>query len=144
MISSRRRRFESLTNDHDSQVVWLSPRRMPECAPTRVLRRRGNRLRSNCIFLHGESWVYQCELCYKQDKAFPVPRLELQAAVMASRLKSEIFEKIDLEIDETHFWSDSKIVLYYRRGDSAPTCLTEKPKSFRIRTLRSGITCLAK
>ena len=32
---------------------------------------------------------------------------------MASRLKSKIFEEIDLEIDETHFWSDSKIVLHY-------------------------------
>ena len=46
-------------------------------------------------------------------KALTVPRLELQAAVMASRLKSKIFEEIDLEIDETHFWSDSKIVLHY-------------------------------
>ena len=42
-------------------------------------------------------------------KALTVPRLELQATVMASRLKSKIFE----EIDEMHFWSDSKIVLHY-------------------------------
>lgn len=46
-------------------------------------------------------------------KALTVPRLEIQAAVMASRPKSKIFEEIDLEIDETHFWSDSKIVLHY-------------------------------
>jgi len=46
-------------------------------------------------------------------KGLNAPRLELQAAVMASRLKSKIFEEIDLEIDETHFWSDSKIVLHY-------------------------------
>ena len=32
---------------------------------------------------------------------------------MASRLKSKILEEIDLEIDETYFWSDSKIVLHY-------------------------------
>ena len=48
-----------------------------------------------------------------QIKGLTVPRLELQAAVMASKLKSKIFEEIDLEIDETYFWSDSKIVLHY-------------------------------
>ena len=46
-------------------------------------------------------------------KTLTLPRLELQAAVMASRLKSKIFEEIDLEIDETPFWSDSKIFLHY-------------------------------
>ena len=60
-------------------------------------------------------------------KGLTVPRLELQAAVMASRLKSKIFEEIDLEIDETNFWSDSKssTTSAIPRGDSAPMCLTE-------------------
>ena len=46
-------------------------------------------------------------------KTLTIPRLELQGAVVASRLKSKISEEIDFEIDETHFWTDSKIVLHY-------------------------------
>ncbi|KAL9974310.1 hypothetical protein ACROYT_G011331 [Oculina patagonica] len=46
-------------------------------------------------------------------KALTIPRLELQAAVVAVRLKSKILEEIDFEVDEMHFWSDSKIVLHY-------------------------------
>ena len=55
-------------------------------------------------------------------KTLTIPRLELQAAVVATRLKSKILEEIDFEVDETHLWSDSKIVLHYisntRRGFS--------------------------
>ena len=46
-------------------------------------------------------------------KALTIPRLELQARVIASRLKSKIAKEIDIEIDETNSWSDSKIVLHY-------------------------------
>ena len=40
-------------------------------------------------------------------------RLELQAAVVAARLKTKILEEIEFEVDETHFCSDSEIVLHY-------------------------------
>ena len=90
---------------------------MPECAATHVLRRLRNRLRSSCVFPHGDlwvyHWVYQCVSRLAPIKTLTVPRLELQTAEMASRLKSKIFEEIDLEINETHFWSDSKIVVHY-------------------------------
>ena len=46
-------------------------------------------------------------------KTLTIPHLELQAAVVATRLKSKILEEINFEVDETHFWSDSKIVLHY-------------------------------
>ena len=46
-------------------------------------------------------------------KTLTIPRLELQAAVVATRLKSKILEEIDFEVDETHLWSDSKIALHY-------------------------------
>ena len=49
-------------------------------------------------------------------KTLTIPRLELQAAVVAARLKTKILEEIDFNIDETHFWSDSKIVLHYLRN----------------------------
>lgn len=46
-------------------------------------------------------------------KTVTIPRLELQAALVAARLKTKISEEIDFEVDKTHFWSDSKIVLHY-------------------------------
>ena len=46
-------------------------------------------------------------------KTLTIPRLELQAAVVTTWLKSKILEEIDFEVDETHLWSDSKIVLHY-------------------------------
>ena len=48
-------------------------------------------------------------------KTLTIPRLELQAAVAAARMKTKILAEIDFEVDETHFWSDSKIVLHYLR-----------------------------
>ena len=46
-------------------------------------------------------------------KTLTIPRLELQAVVVAARLKTKILEEIDFEVNETYFWSDSKIVLHY-------------------------------
>ena len=46
-------------------------------------------------------------------KTLTIPCLELQAAVVAARLKTKILEEINFEVDETHFWSDSKIVVHY-------------------------------
>ena len=53
------------------------------------------------------------ELCYKQDEIgtnqeLTIPCLELQAAVVAARLKTKILEEIDFEVDKMHFWSDSQ------------------------------------
>ena len=46
-------------------------------------------------------------------KTMTIPRLELQAAILAARLKTKILEEIDFEVNETYSWSDSKIVLHY-------------------------------
>ena len=48
-----------------------------------------------------------------KEKSLAIPRLELQAAVLSSRLKSTISKKLDFPIDETRFWSDSQLVLKY-------------------------------
>ena len=45
-----------------------------------------------------------------------IPRLELQAAVIAVRLKSKILTEIDFEVDDMYLWSDSEIVLHYIRN----------------------------
>lgn len=44
-------------------------------------------------------------------KLLTVPRLELQSAVMASRLTAFIKEEHSVSIDKTVFWSDSQTVL---------------------------------
>ena len=36
-------------------------------------------------------------------KTLTIPRLELQAVVVAARLKTKILEEIDFKVDKTHF-----------------------------------------
>ena len=45
-----------------------------------------------------------------------VPRLELQAAVLATRMNNCIRSEFDLNIEGTHYWTDSAIVLHYLRN----------------------------
>ncbi|XP_064638304.1 uncharacterized protein LOC135494320 [Lineus longissimus] len=47
-----------------------------------------------------------------------VPRLELQAAVVASRVDRHIRRELDLEVDRVAFWTDSRIILQYIRNES--------------------------
>ena len=42
-----------------------------------------------------------------------IPRLELQAEVIATRLKNTIVNEIPIEKRNTFLWTDSKIVLNY-------------------------------
>ena len=51
------------------------------------------------------------------EKSLTIPKLELQAAVIASRLKVKILEEIDLNIHRIYFWTDSKTVLKYIRHE---------------------------
>jgi hypothetical protein len=46
-----------------------------------------------------------------------IARLELQAAVLATRLAETIRCNHDIYFEETHFWSDSKTVLLWIRSD---------------------------
>ena len=48
-----------------------------------------------------------------KEKFLTIPRLELQAAVLAIRLRNTISKLLDFSIDETRFWSDSQVVLKY-------------------------------
>ena len=46
-----------------------------------------------------------------------IPKLELQAGVIAAPLKTTVMEEINLEIKKVFFWCDSKTVLNYIRND---------------------------
>ena len=46
-----------------------------------------------------------------------IPRLELQAAVMATRLKVSLLEEIKENITKVFLCTDSKIVLNYLRNE---------------------------
>lgn len=46
-----------------------------------------------------------------------IPKLELQAAVMAVRLKESILNYHEIRADEIHFWSDSHTVIRWIRAD---------------------------
>jgi hypothetical protein len=50
-------------------------------------------------------------------KSTSIPRLELQAAVLATRLAETVRCNHDIHFEETHFWSDSKAVLLWIRSD---------------------------
>lgn len=49
-------------------------------------------------------------------KFMSVPRLELQAAVLATRMNSSLRAELDLDIERTQYWTDSEIVLHYLRN----------------------------
>ena len=50
-------------------------------------------------------------------KPITVPRLELQAALLASRMAKTIEKELDIAIMERFFWSDSTTVLHWIRSD---------------------------
>ena len=45
-------------------------------------------------------------------KTSAILHLDLQAAVIAVRLKSKILEEIDFEVDDMYLWSDSETVFH--------------------------------
>lgn len=46
-----------------------------------------------------------------------IPRLELQAAVLATRLNRMLREELDLCIQDTRYWTNSEIVLHYLKNE---------------------------
>jgi len=51
-------------------------------------------------------------------KPMSIPRLELQAAVMGSRLANTVMNEHDIKFSDAIFWSDSKTVLLWLRSDA--------------------------
>ncbi|GFQ88125.1 integrase catalytic domain-containing protein [Trichonephila clavata] len=70
-----------------------------------------------CLYVKSENAnETQIRLLYSKTRVAPLktlstPRLELLAATLLSKLTSKIVKIIDLEFDEVHLFSDSKVVL---------------------------------
>ncbi|XP_064624606.1 uncharacterized protein LOC135486053 [Lineus longissimus] len=72
-------------------------------------------------FAYGEGGV-TCSFVIGRSRCAPVkttsiPRLELQAAVLAARISCTLKEELTLKIDYVVFWSDSQTTLQYIRNE---------------------------
>ena len=65
-----------------------------------------------CSFILGKS-----RLAPVRNKTMTIPRLELQAAVLASRLKTIILSELKLKVKQVFLWSDSCTVLKYIKNE---------------------------
>ena len=50
-------------------------------------------------------------------KFVSIPRLELQAVVLATRMFKMLREELELNIFRTYLWTDSEIVMHYLRNE---------------------------
>ncbi|XP_035657338.1 uncharacterized protein LOC118403009 [Branchiostoma floridae] len=66
----------------------------------------------HCTLLVGKSRVTPL-------KKITIPRLELNAAVVAVRVDSMLKRELDLKVDRTHFWTDSTTVLKYINNETS-------------------------
>ena len=65
----------------------------------------------HCSFLIGKARLSTL-------KQLTIPRLELSAAVVAARLDRMLRQEIDMQVDESVFWTDGSCVLGYISNDS--------------------------
>ena len=65
----------------------------------------------HCSLVMGKFWV-------APTKPTTIPRLELNAATVAVKRHCQIGEELDLQIEETVFWTDSTCVLQYINNEA--------------------------
>ncbi|XP_058448081.1 uncharacterized protein LOC131432741 [Malaya genurostris] len=120
---------------------WIS--RLPEVEDVRIPRyffRRTDTLDYNSVELHvfvdaseiaygaavyiriGAADGPKCSLVMARSKVAPlkhlsIPRLELQAAVMGTRLANSVAEILSFKLKQRYFWSDSRTVLSWIHSD---------------------------
>lgn len=74
--------------------------------------------------LRNETGMIHTSLLMAKSRVIPtkgvvtVPRLELQGAILATRVSKILQGELDLNVDEEHYWTDSTIVLGYISNDS--------------------------
>jgi len=67
----------------------------------------------NVSFIYGKS-----RLAPLNNKSLTIPKLELQAAVTAVRIKVKLLQEVELKCSKIYFWSDSKTVLSYIKNEN--------------------------
>ena len=60
--------------------------------------------------------IGKSRLSPRKEKSFTIPRLKLQAAVIATRMKTHIIEDSEIQPSNIYLWSDSKVVLNYTKN----------------------------
>ena len=78
----------------------------------RIINEKGD---AHCSFLVGKSRLAPL-------KAITIPRTELSAAVVATRLDKMMRQALDMTIDESTFWTDSTCVLSYIQNENRRFC----------------------
>ncbi|XP_028413990.1 uncharacterized protein LOC114536852 [Dendronephthya gigantea] len=80
----------------------------------------------SCAFLVGKSRVPPL-------KPLTVPRLELQAAVLATRLSTSIQKELNVSVHENFYWIDSLVVLQYIMSENRrfPTFIANRVSEIR-------------
>ena len=62
--------------------------------------------------------IAKSRLALLKGKSLTIPKPELQAPLIASRLKVKILGETELNIKNIYFWTDSKTVLNYIRNEN--------------------------
>ena len=57
--------------------------------------------------------IGKSQLAPLKERRLSIPKLELLAAVTASRIKTKLLEETNFDVKRIYFWSDSKTVLKY-------------------------------
>ena len=68
---------------------------------------------TGCSFIMNKS-----SLSLIKEKTPTVPKLELQAAVVACRMKNVILDEAKFGIKSVHFWCESKTVINYSKNET--------------------------
>ena len=53
-----------------------------------------------------------------KEKSLTIPKLELQAALIAVRIKEKTVKEANVQVSKLYFWSDSKTVLKFIRNEN--------------------------
>ena len=68
-----------------------------------------------------------------KDRTLTIPKLGLQAAVLATRLKVSVLEQLKFKVNKTYFWTDSQITLKYIKNGSKKSPIFVMNRLYEIR-----------
>ena len=90
------------------------------CAVAFLLARVKTSLETQVAFVFGKARVAPM-------KALSIPKLELQAALLATRLKEDVFKALTIPVSNTFMWTDIATVLQWlNSGSKQPTFVANR------------------